>query len=252
MRSDRAILLLAALTLAVTGCGGTSAASGSPRATSSPAARGQAGRGGAVGELVQVTGQTLVLSGADGADTTVHYSGSTPIRQSSAATVADITAGTCLVASGQRNGQGAVSASVVQISPASGGSCPARPGTSAGSRPSASPGRGQTRSGTGTVAGIVTGVTGTQVTVQPSSGSPSTLTVPTTVRISEVEPAGAAALQADRCVRATGNRDSKGAVQATSLTVSLPGPSGSCTGGFGGGQRGAPPSAAPSARTAGG
>jgi cold shock CspA family protein len=98
----------------------------------------------------------------------------------------------------------------------------------------------------------VTGVTGTQVTVQPSSGSPSTLTVPTTVRISEVEPAGASALQADQCVRATGNRDSKGAVQATSLTVSPPGPSGSCTGGFGGGQRGAQPSAAPSARTAGG
>ncbi|MBO0689013.1 MAG: hypothetical protein J2P40_05475, partial [Candidatus Dormibacteraeota bacterium] len=125
-----------------------------------------------------------------------------------------------------------------------------------GPRPSASPGRSRARSGVGAVAGTVTGVSGTQVTVQPTSGSPSTLTVPTTVRVSEVEPAGAAALQPDQCVRATGNRDSRGAVQATSVTVSPPGPSGSCTGGFGGGfgggQQGARPSPAPSARTTGG
>ncbi|MBO0769256.1 MAG: hypothetical protein J2O48_11295, partial [Solirubrobacterales bacterium] len=202
-------------------------------------------------ELVQVTGETLVLSGANGADTTVDYSSSTPIRQSSAATVADITAGTCLVASGQRNGQGAVTASVVQISPASGGSCSARPGTANGPRPSASPGRGRARSSVGAVAGTVTGVSGTQVTVQPTSGSPSTLTVPTTVRVSEVEPASAAALQPDQCVRATGNRDSRGAVHATSLTVTPPGPSGSCAGGFGGGQPGAAASATPAARTSG-
>ena len=66
-----------------------------------------------------------------------------------------------------------------------------------------------------------------------------TLEVTTTssTTVSVTEEAGPAALTTGRCVVATGEADSTGAVTATALAVSDP-VDGTCTVGFGGGGRG--------------
>ena len=71
------------LLLAVAACAGTVNAS-APKASPTP---GRGFRNGAAGQLVKITGSTLILSGVSG-DTTVVYDSSTPISRTSTASQA--------------------------------------------------------------------------------------------------------------------------------------------------------------------
>src|SRR6266699_1947365 len=96
-------------------CGSASAANGG--SSPSPGAN-AAARGGAAGQLVQINGDTLILSGANG-DITVTLSSSTPITKASTASLADITAGVCIVAMGPKDSSGSITATTVRLSPKS-------------------------------------------------------------------------------------------------------------------------------------
>jgi hypothetical protein len=80
-------------------------------------------------------------------------------------------------------------------------------------------------------------VNGTQVSLTPMGQGASSVTIPTTVRISKTVPAGASDLQIGECLAAAGRRDQDGTVHATSLTITPPNASGTCgaRGAFGGG-----------------
>jgi hypothetical protein len=80
----------------------------------------------------------------------------------------------------------------------------------------------------------VASVNGTAVTIQPTTGAAVTVTVPTTVRVSVADNVSASALSVGDCVLANGQKNSAGVVQARSITVVPPGPSGCFTGGGGG------------------
>ncbi len=242
---NRAILGAAGVIacLGVVACGSASAGGNTGAATPSPSGgRGGFARNAAFGQLVQINGQTLILSGTSG-DSTVTYAPTTPITQTSTGTVADITSGACITATGTKGGDGTVTASTVILSAPVKGSCTnagfggggtfsPRPGASFSPRPSFSP--PAQAAGFTAVRGQVKSVTGTSVTLTGSTGTTTTIDVPTTVKVTTSSVVTATALQTGECVTALGPKDSSGTVAAQALTISPMGANG-CTVGFGGG-----------------
>jgi hypothetical protein len=244
-------LLLCVSAIAVAGCGSASAATGAGAGAATTPTPARAGRGlgaGTSGQLVQVNGTTLTLSTTAG-DATVDYGSSTTITSTSTGSPGDIVVGSCVVIVGQKDSAGAVTASSVRLSKSVNGSCTAglRPG-GAGASPGAFPGNvpRPSRSGvptpnpnTALVAGLVSAVSGTTITVTSTAGATQSATVPTTLSVTESSAGTAADLTVDSCVRAVGPKNASGAVQATALTIQPTDATGACTfaraGGFGGG-----------------
>ena len=239
---NRSIPLIAVVAFMLAACGsGASAAKTSP----SPSA-GNAFRNGASGQLVQINGQTLILTGPNG-DTTVTVTATTTYTKTLVASLADITKGACIAANGQKDPtSGAITVTNVRISPKSAAGCAARsfapgatpvPPVNATPRPSPS---GQANAAF--VTGEVTAASGTSVTVKTDTTSSQKITVAAAATITDTAEVTPAALQNGQCLRANGPRDSTGNVQATSITITPAGPSGTCTTGTGG--RGAFPGGA--------
>jgi hypothetical protein len=201
-------------------------------------------RNGASGELVKMDGTTLVISSQNG-DMTVLYNSSTTFQRTSIGTFADIAAGKCLVATGQKDSSGSITAASVRLTDKVSDTCTlgagpgfglnGGPGGGISATPRPAPPAG--RPNFSVVAGEVTAVAGTSVTVKESTGASQTVTVPTTVRVSKSSPAAASDLTLHQCLTAAGSRDSSGKVTARSISIVPPGPSGCATlgRGFGGG-----------------
>lgn len=233
----------------VAACGATSSAptSAQTAASASPASRaaGQAAFGaGVTGKVVQLTASQLQLNG-QGGSATVDYAADTPVLQTAAGSLSDVQAGVCVLATGQPAAGGAVAATTLSVmlnmngqctgggfpggGPRAGGS--PRPGASP--RPRGSPGA---FGGGTTVRGKVTAVSGSSLTVQPATGSPVTVDVTSTTRITRIELGATTQLAVGQCVTASGQRDATGAVQARQLTIFPAGPAG-CVAAFGGGRQ---------------
>lgn len=224
----------AAAAVLVAACGTAASAGSGAKPTPSP----QRLRNGAFGQLVKISGSTLVVSGQNG-DVTVDFDSSTRVTRTSTAAVADIVPGVCIIATGQKDSAGAVTATFVRLTNPVNGSCA---GGNRGPGPVFTPGGfgGRRTAPTppanfGFAAGLVTAVSGTTVTLQPSGSSAASVTVPTTVSVSRTEAATTADLQIGECITAAGRRDTAGVVQATALTISPPNASRTCTLGAGGG-----------------
>jgi hypothetical protein len=230
--------------MAAAAFGMVAAACGSPAtantSSSSPTPQGGAGaqfRNGAAGQLVQVNGQTLILTGPTG-DLTVTYSSTTTFTRTSTAVLADIVPGSCIVATGQKDSTGQLTATTVRLSPKPAAGCAAagrfgpNPSPPAGASPRPTP-SGQPPMAF--VSGEVTGSAGISITVLTTTSGSLTIIVPTTAAVTTTVVASSTDLQTGECLRANGSRDTTGTVQATSITITPAGPSGSCVTGFGGG-----------------
>ena len=245
MKRTLMVMFATASVLAVAACGGASAAGSST--SPSPGGGGQA-RNGAAGQLVQINGPTLILTAAAG-DVTVTYTNTTTFTKTSAAVLADVVPGQCLVASGQTDSAGILTATTVRLSPKSSTGCGAggQLGPNASPRASASP--RPTPSGPPQmpfVAGEVTHASGTSITVLTAASGSEVINVPTTAAVTRTSAASSTDLQTGECLRANGTRDSAGAVQATTIAITPAGPSGTCATGAGGrgpGRGGASPGA---------
>jgi hypothetical protein len=232
----------ATMLLALVACGSGSAAGSSGSSASSNASGSANGRGflrnGAAGELVQINGMTLILNTQSG-DVTVVYSDTTQILKTSTGTVADIVPGKCIIASGQKDATGAVTASTVRLSEKINGSCSLGngPNPNRTPNPSRSPNPDFTPNpNLALIAGEVAGVNGTAVTVTERTGTSRTMTVPTTIRVSKTSTASTSDLSVGNCILANGTKDQAGKVTARTLSIQPAGPSGCFTGGgFGGG-----------------
>jgi hypothetical protein len=247
-RLIRAATFAAAVAFVLGACGSTASAAKSA-SSPSPGGAANAFRNGTSGQLVQINGQTLIVTGPSG-DTTVMYTTSTTFTKTSIASLADITKGTCILATGQNSTSGAVVASTVLLSPKTSTGCAARtfvgpsPAPNATPRPSPSPRPSTTPRPSGApgvfVSGEVTVVSGTSITVLSATKVSSTFTVSATATITDTATVTPSSLQNGQCLRATGSKDTAGNVQATSITITPAGASGTCTtttGGFGGGRR---------------
>jgi len=236
---------VAAAVLTLAACGSSAAPSTSPSSNGNSSARnggangpGGLRRNGAAGELAQINGTTLILNTTNG-DVTVDYTSSTTITRTRTGALADIVSGSCLIATGTKDATGTLVASTVRLSQPVNGACTLGPG---GNRP---PGAGRNPNATprpapagapnfAFAAGKVTTVNGTAVTLQPASGAAQTVTVPTTVTVSESNVDTASDLAVGDCIQAAGSKDSSGKVTATSLSIVPSGPTGCFTGGRGG------------------
>lgn len=230
------ITLLTGGALLLAACGSSGTASSTGGAT--PGGPQGAGRR-AAGEVARLAGTSLILSSAQG-DVTVNFTSSTPVQRTSTGTVADIVTGACIVAIGQRDASGGLTAQNVRLTARVNGACSfprpgdRGPGASPGAVPSFVPNGGGRN--LAFAAGEVTAVSGTLVTIQPPNGAAAqTITVPTTVRVQRSAPASTADLRVGQCVQAGGSRDSSGTViTATNLSIVPPGRNGCFSGGGGG------------------
>ena len=246
---NRFLPLIAVAAFALAACGSSASA-----AKTSPSPSGNNGfRNGASGQLVQVSGQTLILTGPNG-DTTVTVTASTTYTKTSIATLADVTKGSCILATGQKDPtSGAITATSVRISPKAASGCafgqPGPGGTNPRPTPPANATPRPTPSGqpnAAFVVGEVTAVSGPSISVKTAAGATETFTVGSSATITATAEVTEADLQNGECLRANGSRDAAGNVQATSVTITPAGPSGTCTigggfgrGGFGGAGAGA-------------
>jgi Domain of unknown function (DUF5666) len=250
------MMVVAALAIGmVTAACGSTATANSATASPSPTSGGGAAfrNNGASGQLVQVNGQTLILTGPAG-DLTVTYTSSTTFTRTSTAVLADIVPGQCILATGQKDSNGSLTATTVRLSPKPAAGC----GAAGRFGPNASPPAGASPRPTPSgqppmalVSGEVTGAAGVSITVLTATSGSQTITVPTTAAVTTTVVISSTALQTGECLRAIGARDATGNVQATSITITPAGPSGTCVTGFGGrgggggfGRPGATPGAA--------
>jgi hypothetical protein len=239
------LLFVGLAAAAVTACGSSSSPSGSR-----PAANATAGTGrgnGVAGQLAQLNGSKLTLSGQNGV-TTVTFSSSTRIVQTTTATFADIVAGACIAASGTKDASGTVTATTVTLMSKAlmNGTCtpqgrngvapsPGRSGGGPRNRPSPGANRPSPPANFTLVRGQVASVNGSTVTVTLlNNAGTQVVTVPSTARITMIQPESASQLAVGQCITATGPKDSSGTVKATNLSIQPKGPTG-CTFGRGGG-----------------
>lgn len=236
------VLIAFAAGLSVAACGsGANAAKSS--ASPSPGRGGAQARNGAAGQLVQINGQTLILTGPSG-DITVTFTTSTAFSRTSTAVLADVVPGACIIATGQKDSSGTLTASTVRLSPKTASGCGAGQfgPNPAGASPRPSPSDQPAQPAMAFVGGEVQSATGTSITVVTATSGSQTITVPTTANVTKTSSASSADLRTGECLRANGQRNSAGDIQATSITISPAGPSGTCATGFGGrGRPGAPP-----------
>ncbi len=246
------IIVVGAAAALLAGCGsiGSSASPAASAAKASPSP-GQGGNG-IVGQLVQLNSGKMTISDQAG-EVTVTFDSTTSVVQSGSGSLADAAVGTCVLAAGTSDPSGAVTASTFQVQLNMNGNCAAAAGfggqggqgtrTGRGSpAPGASPGANRPPANQTLVRGKVASVSGDTVVVQPDTGAPVTVTVPSTVRITRLVSSTSARLAVGECITANGQRDAAGTVKARTLLISAPGPNGCTRGGFGGGRLGASPS----------
>src|SRR2546427_13223815 len=114
------IILCIGASLVLAACG-NSASAGNTASPSPGVAR--APRGGASGQLVQINGNTLILTGANG-DVTVTYTTTTTITKMSTATLADITAGESIFPTGAKDSSRLITTPTLRLAPKNTPGCP--------------------------------------------------------------------------------------------------------------------------------
>jgi hypothetical protein len=236
---NRILVLVTAIAgLVAVACGAAPTAATGASTSPSPGQGGAAQfRNGASGQLVQVNGQSLILTGPTG-DLTVTYSSTTTFTRTSNAVLADIVPGVCILATGQKDSTGALTAATVRLSPKVAAGCAAAGRTGPNPSPPAGASPRPVPSGQPAMAfvtGEVTAAAGVSITVLTTANGSQTITVPTIAAVTTTAVDSSSDLRTGECLRATGARDSAGNVQATSITITPAGPSGTCVTGFGGG-----------------
>jgi hypothetical protein len=269
----RAVSAAAAVLVLLGACssgaeGAASTDDSSAAATQAPAAQqGERPGGGTTGEIAAVSDALLQVQGADG-QTAVTWDGTTAISQTVAAALADVTVGTCVVATTSGDDDAAAATSMT-ITAATDGECATGLGGGAGGGvpggeafadgelpdgvPTGMPEMpdGAPTGGTdgeppagggfgGITAGLVTAVDSSTITVASGAdGTASTITVDDATTYTSTVAADATAIAVGRCVTAQGESDSSGQVAATALVLSDATDDG-CSTGFGG-RGGTPP-----------
>jgi hypothetical protein len=284
LRTSAPIGLGLGLALLLAGCGGgtttpqAAGATGNAAAPSSapqPARTPGAGGGGVSGTIAYVSGQLMQVQDTS-MQSAVTWTGTTTISKETAGTLADVTAGRCVVATSFTATQGGTGTSTAaptvqptvdpnapatrvivtdpvngacQVGGFGGGGAPT--GQARGvptARPSGGAGGFGAARAAGIHTGLVTGVAGDTVSIQTTGQNgtkgTATFTVGSATTYTTTVKADASAIVVGQCASAFGPADTSGQVTATSITVSAP-VNGTCTsfsanraGGFGGRNRG--------------
>ena len=207
------------------------------------------------GKVAAVDGSTAQVQGSS-SQTAVTWTSSTSFTQQVAGSLDDVTAGSCVVVSGE--GDDTVTATSVRITEAEGDDCSGGLGAPGGDRPDRGdapqdrpsdaptdrPSDAPRGMGGGLAAGRVTAVTDSGFTVastRPGSEETSSVTVAVSddTTYTTTEEADAEDVKVGVCVQTRGESDAKGAVTATTIAIS-PAVDGECVTRGPGGRGGAP------------
>jgi hypothetical protein len=169
----------------------------------------------------------------------VNFSGSTTFTDRASGTLADVTAGSCVVVTGTGT---PVAAQSVEISAGTANGCalgggggglrPQNGNSSRPPRPSGANNNGQGRGAFGKVTTVsATGFTVQQDNRQTGATTDVQVTVDGSTTYTKSESANSSALKVGECVAATGQADDTGAVTAKTISISQAGPNGCSVGG---------------------
>lgn len=171
-----------------------------------------------IGPVSSTSGNTFEVARPSGA-TTVAFTDATRIFESVPAQRGEITAGVCLKAGATPDSStadsGAITAKFVAIITPVDGQCPQRPG---GADAPASH-RG--------VRGVVDSIAGDTITVAGPNG-PTTVTLNDDTHVRRMITVSAPSISTGKCVAARGSKDGDGVLQATKVTVWVPGDGNTC------------------------
>ncbi len=259
-RSVYLALVAGALAMALAACGGgTSTPTAAGPTTTRPPTSGGARPGGpppgTFGTAAAVSATNVEVQNPQNGQVTVNFNGSTTFTDTLPATLADVTVGSCVTvaaASGGTQPKALTARTVTVTAPASGGTCTGgggfgggggggggQPGTTRTPNPSRPrpTGANGAPANFGAAFGSVTAVSPTGFTVQgvargTTAATTTAVTVNSTTTYTKTAAATASALVVGDCVTAIGTADDTGAVAATRINISKPGPTG-CTAGLG-------------------
>jgi len=198
--------------------------------------------GSVAGPVTTVKGSTfkLTTSLSPTGSSTIHVGSATVITEQALVAHSELVKGACVMAAGQKNSKGVVSATRVTVSQPVKGQCGTGfGGRGNGTRPSGSPPAGGQRppggfggnANFGFAFGAIRKVSGSTLTVKGPNGS-TTLTVPAKAEVVKIEKVGASAVAVKMCAFVRGTSTDKGVnVKAQDISLSKPTKTG-CTSGF--------------------
>jgi len=212
----------------------TASSTGSSATTSSAPANGEAQ---ARGLIASVSGNTIQVTHEENGNATVDFTPSTKVTEVTAATLTDVTAGSCVtVRSSKEESQAGqpIIASSVRVSPAVNGKCPqgkeSAPG-STGPAPSGPPTTAPAKRSA--VRGAVASVAGNTITVTSTEANGGTsqtaVTVDDKTKYTKRGATTSQAITQGKCLAARGTKGSSGTLQATTIDL-RPAHDGKCGG----------------------
>lgn len=180
------------------------------------------------GLIASVAGNSVQVTKQDNSTAAVNFTSTTKITETTPATLADVTTGSCVIVRPTQEAQGGqpVTAASVNVSASVNGACPAKPagqGQGPASSTPASPGSPAPAPKPAPVRGSVASVSGNTINV--TSTDPNGNTKQTTVTVDDkttyTKRASATtdAIAQGKCLWARGTLDNGGALQATSINV---------------------------------
>jgi Domain of unknown function (DUF5666) len=206
------------------GSSATSATSAPPVAGSppaSPSSPSAQARDHVSGLIASVSGNAIQVAQKNGS-ATVDFTPSTAVSETTAATLTDVTAGSCVTVRPTREtaGSSAVTARMVLIGTPANGNCSQPQGNLGGAGGPAG----------GSVRGTVASVTGDTIAVTPAgNASPTNVAVTNATTYAKRITANSQAVTQGKCIAARGTKDSSGTLQATTISL-RPANNGSCGG----------------------
>jgi hypothetical protein len=219
-----------AMALLMVACGGGTSAAGSaagPATGGGPGFSG-GGPGGAIvaGTVSSVSGDTVTVTTSSG-DDQFQLSASTTILKVESATESDLVQGEFALVRGQRNQDGTVTATSVQVGqqPQGGFGAGSQFGGRGGgpgfgsARPSRAPRRSPGAGNGGTVTGTIAAVGGGTLTITTNGGSDTVVQVPASASILAAVSASIADITSGQTILARGQRDANGMLSAASVQV---------------------------------
>lgn len=189
------------------------------------------------GLIASVSGNTIQVTQEENGNGTVDFTPSTKVTEVTAASLTDVTAGSCVTVRPTKEESPAgqpITASAVRVSPAVDGKCPQgkeSPPGSTSPAPSGSPTtapakRSAVRGAVASVAGNTINVTSTDAN---GSKSQTAVTVDDKTKYTKQGAATSQAITQGKCLAARGTKDSSGTLQATTIDL-RPANDGKCGG----------------------
>lgn len=222
-RARGMVVMLLAVAMGAAACGGTTTGSAASSSGSPPAGP---PRGTVAGTVTSFDGTTLILSTRSGGTVKISTSASTVVMKIQAASVSDILPNDRVVVAGPSSGAGSVTATAIVLanpSSSAGGGGFGAPGSRRGyprrATPRPAPSGGARRG----VAGTVSFIQGSTLTVKTAAGSSVQVVTTPSTTVSQTVGAALSDITAGEVCRVSGTKNADGSYRAIRIVIGAAG-----------------------------